>query len=138
MQKRKTALVFGTFDGLHEGHRFFLSEARRHGAYLVAIVAQDNIVKELKDKPPRERLAGRLAKLRASGLVDDACAGDNILGAWSALKKYTPNFIALGYDQEVLAGALAMYIKKRNLPITLIRLPACNPNRLHSRFLQDI
>lgn len=124
MKKEKTVLVFGTFDGLHDGHRFFLHEARKRGVYLVAIVAQDNIVKELKDKSPREPLAGRLKELRASGLVDDARAGDTVLGAWSALKKYTPDIIALGYDQDTLRDALADFIKKERLPIILIRLPA--------------
>lgn len=124
MRSHKKVLVFGTFDGLHAGHGFFLREARKKGDYLIAVVAQDTVVKELKGRSSRAPLAERLAALRASGLVDDVCAGDTMLGSWSAVKKYKPDIIALGYDQDALGNALADFTKKEELSVTLIRLPA--------------
>lgn len=124
MRSHKKVLVFGTFDGLHAGHGFFLREARKQGDCLIAVLAQDETVVELKGRSPRVSLAGRLATLRASGLADEVYAGDKIIGTWSSIKKCTPDIIALGYDQDALAIAIADFIKKENLSITLIRLPA--------------
>lgn len=136
MEQAETVMVFGTFDGLHDGHRFFLREARKLGDRLIAAVAQETVVKKLKGRTPREPLSKRLAGLRASGLVDEAAPGDTRLGNWSAIKKYAPDTIALGYDQDALTEALADFIQKENLPITLVRLPAHHPDKHHSSFLQ--
>lgn len=135
MEEKKTVLVFGTFDGLHDGHRFFLREARKLGGQLVAAVAQETVVKTLKGRTPREPLSKRLAGLRSSGLVGEVVVGDETLGSWSAIKKYSPDTVALGYDQDALAEALADFIQKENLPITLVRLPAHQPNTYHSILL---
>ena len=129
-------LVFGTFDGLHDGHRFFLRKAKKLGERLIVIVAQDSIVKKLKGRAPRESLQERLAGLRGSGLADEAVAGDETLGEWSAVKKYRPETIALGYDQTRLAAELRAYSQKENLPITLVTLPSHKPGTFHSRFLK--
>jgi FAD synthetase len=137
MQKKRTVLVFGAFDVLHTGHRFFLREARKYGNRLIAVVAHDKIVKELKNKKTREPLQKRLAGLHASGLVNEVCAGDKILGRWSAVRNYKPDIIALGYDQTELEKELRAYVKKENLPLMFIRLPALKPDRLHSRFLHN-
>lgn len=135
MRRHKTVLTFGTFDGLHAGHIFFLSTARKQGDHLVAVVTQDRVVKELKGRAPRAPLKARLACLRASGLVDRACAGDKVLGAWSAVKKYRPDIIALGYDQDAPGGVLGEFIKKRHLPTALVRLPARQGEKHHSSLL---
>lgn len=135
MSQPKTVLVFGTFDGIHDGHRFFLREARSLGNKLMAAVAQDSVVKKLKCRPPRKPLGERLTGLRASGLIDEAVAGDTTLGSWSAVKKYKPDIIALGYDQTELEKELRAYIKRGNLLITLVRLPAHRPVTNHSSLL---
>lgn len=135
MRKKKTALVFGTFDGLHDGHRYFLREARKRGNYLVAVVAEDAVVKKLKGRAPCNPLAGRLAGLRATGLVDEAVPGDNALGSWNAVKKYSPDIVCLGYDQTELEKALREYIQKKRLPLALIKIDAREPSRLHSSLL---
>jgi len=53
-------LVFGTFDILHKGHLNFFKQAREHGDYLIAVVARDRTVKEIKGKPPIESEKERL------------------------------------------------------------------------------
>lgn len=130
----KTVLVFGTFDGLHDGHRFFLREARKLGKRLVVSVAQDCVVKELKGRVPRKPLAERLADLRASDLVDEVFGGDPELGSWSAVKKSSPEIIALGYDQSKLEQELRAYLERKNRPIRLIRITAYRPDTHHSSF----
>lgn len=131
----KTVLVFGAFDGLHDGHEFFLRAARKLGKRLVVSVAQDSVMEELKGRPPRKPLAARLADLRASGLVDETAPGDATLGSWSAVKKYTPSTIALGYDQTELEKELRAYLKGENLPVLLVRIGVYQPRTHHSSLL---
>ena len=136
MADKKTVLVFGTFDGLHDGHRFFLKEARTLGQRLVASVALDAVVVEIKKRPPVFSLAERMRVLRESGLVDEATPGDTELGNWSAIKKWKPDVVALGYDQTELEQELRVFIKKENLPITIAKIKPHKPDRLHSRLLR--
>ena len=137
VNSEKTVLVFGTFDGLHDGHRFFLREARAHGARLVVSVAQSSVVETIKKRRPKYALAERLAALRESGLVDEAAAGDSELGHWSAVKKWKPDIIALGYDQTALAKELHAYTQRENLPIKTITITPHKPKVFHSRLLRE-
>lgn len=136
MRKKKIVLVFGVFDGLHTGHRFFLREAKKRGDRLVVAVAPDAAVKRMKGMAPREPLPRRLAALRASGLADEAVPGDDTNGMWSAIIRFAPDVIALGYDQEELNKALEKLSKKNKLSVTLARLPACQPAKYHSSLLK--
>ena len=135
MASPKIVLVFGTFDGLHGGHRFFLREARKNGEKLIASVAADEVVMELKSRAPKQGLAERMAVLMQSKLVDEAVAGDTVRGNWSALKNYHPDIIAVGHDQTRLEEKLREFIEKENLPIEVIRIRALDPDRFHSHLL---
>lgn len=136
MENKKTVLVFGTFDGLHDGHRFFLKQARRLGHHLIASVAQNEIVLAIKKHAPTYTLEERLRGLEASGLVDQAFAGDTELGNWSAIKTHKPDIVALGYDQTELEKELRAFIKKEDLPLAIVKIEARGVNRLHSRYLR--
>lgn len=136
MKNGKTVLVFGTFDGLHDGHRFFLREARKLGTRLIASVATDEVITHTKKHAPTQHLEERLQTLEASGLVHLAVAGDKILGNWTAIKQWKPNIVAIGYDQTKLEEKLREFIAQEHLPISLVRIPAHDPDRLHSRLLR--
>ena len=133
--ERKIILVFGTFDGLHDGHRFFLTEARKLGQKLIVSVATDEVVAGLKSHAPKQHLEERLQTLEASGLVDMAVAGDKQIGNWSAIRIWKPNIVAVGYDQTHLAEKLREFITTENLPIEIIKIEPHEPNRLHSSLL---
>ena len=138
MQKgetKGTVLVFGTFDGVHDGHRFFLKEARRLGNRLIVSVATDEVVSGLKGHAPKHSLEERLKALKASGLVDRAVAGDTSIGNWSAVRAWKPDIVAVGYDQTRLAEELLRHIKKHRLKITLITMPHHHPGAYHSSLL---
>ncbi len=132
----KTVLVFGTFDGLHDGHRFFLEQARKLGGRLIASVAQDEIVAQIKKHPPTHPLEERLKMLEASGLVNRAVVGDKELGNWSAVRQWKPDIVAIGHDQTRLEETLRAYIQKENITLTIVKIEAKEPDRLHSRFLR--
>ncbi|HCB35593.1 MAG TPA: hypothetical protein DEP25_03050 [Candidatus Taylorbacteria bacterium] len=135
-RKQSVVLVFGVFDGLHNGHRFLLGEARKLGNRLIAAVAQDSVVAQIKRRPPVHSLAERIKMLEESRLVDHAVPGDTTLGSWSAVMKWKPNIVALGYDQTELEKELRTFIKKENLPLAIVKIEAHEGNRLHSRFLR--
>lgn len=134
---KKTVLVFGTFDGLHEGHRFLLAQARQLGNRLIASVATDEVVEKLKGYAPKHHLEERLKALEAGEFVDLAVAGDSELGGWRALARWKPDIVALGYDQTLLEQKLREYLQKENLKIDLVKIQSYEPYRLHSRFLRE-
>ena len=43
-------MCFGTFDKLHPGHRYYLSESKKQGDYLIVVVARDQNVLKIKNK----------------------------------------------------------------------------------------
>ena len=49
----KKVVIFGVFDIVHDGHLAFIREAKSHGDILIAIVARDNIVFNIKNKLPK-------------------------------------------------------------------------------------
>ena len=133
-------LCFGTFDGIHDGHRAMLKEARevasrewrvasetetsvsvptrtrnsftRTSSYLVVAVAPDSHVRELKFKDPRYTSAKRIQFVKDEHLADEVILGDAEIGSWKILKRVKPNIIALGYDQDELRANLEEYLEK--------------------------
>lgn len=128
-------LVFGTFDGIHDGHRYFLTEARKRGDLLAVIVAHDATVLQLKGHPVRTVLAQRMATLAEERLADEIIAGDETLGSWNSVANAAPDIICLGYDQEALREALAAYKEKTGASFAIETIGSVRPDELHSSLL---
>ena len=128
-------LCFGTFDGVHDGHRAMLREARRAGSgdegvesrkisnlattyhlppttYLTVAVAPDAIVNALKGKLPRYTQAKRIQMLKDEHLADNVVLADDSVGEWKIIKKIKPGVIALGYDQDELRASLEEFLDR--------------------------
>lgn len=133
MDSKQVVIVFGSFDGLHDGHRYFLREARKLGDRLIAVVAQDAYIQEYKGREPRLSLQERIDALEADGFVDEAVPGDAIQNSWKVLNSLRPQVVALGYDQAALSKAL----KKKTFDpsIEIVQIPAFKPDSLHSSML---
>lgn len=99
-------MVFGTFDGVHEGHRYFLREARREGDSLTVVVARDMHVHDLKGRHPEYHEADRMELIRGEDGVDHVMLGDEELGSWQVIRQHKPHVIALGHDQKALRDEL--------------------------------
>ena len=127
-------LVFGTFDGLHEGHRDFLQQAKKLGDYLVAVIARDSTVNLVKGHLPRQKENERLAAVKDSGLTDEAMLG-NEGDPYAIIKKINPNIIGLGYDQTSFTENLADVLKKENLNIEIVRLKSYKPETYKSSLI---
>lgn len=128
----KKVMAFGTFDGVHEGHKAFFREAKSHGDYLIAVVAQDIVVEQLKGHRPRRDMGERFAELQELDGVDEAVIGDSELGVYEVVLNHRPDVIALGYDQGALKEDLEANYAKFPWKPKIVVLSAFEPNKYHS------
>lgn len=131
----KQVMVFGVFDLLHDGHRYFLTEARKLGDRLTVVVAPDSAVSSLKGKPPRNPTMKRIEAIEALGLADKVVSGDVSLGNWTAITRYAPDIVALGYDQQELAEALRNFLRTYKKSIEVFSIGPYADGALHSSAL---
>lgn len=110
---KQRVMVFGVFDGLHAGHRAFLTAAKKRGTELIAVVARDEVVRLLKSKTPRRDEKARVRAIHESGLADRVVLGDKKQGTYRVIARYAPDSICLGYDQKMLAAHLRAHIRAR-------------------------
>lgn len=128
-------MVFGVFDGIHDGHRALFREAKRHGKYLIAVVAQDRAVEYLKGHLPKYTLAKRIEDLQKETLVDEVALGDAEPGNYEVVRRHRPDVIALGYDQEDLKENLEENLEKFDWRPEIKVMPSHEPERYHSSIL---
>ncbi|MBI2075335.1 MAG: adenylyltransferase/cytidyltransferase family protein [Candidatus Harrisonbacteria bacterium] len=132
----KKVMVFGVFDGMHEGHKAFLREAKKFGEHLIAVVAPNHIVEHLKGYLPEIDIAERMAHLEAEDGVGEVAVGDEKLSGWEVIKKYQPDVIALGYDQEALKADLEKNIHQLGYHPEIKVMSSFEPNIYHSSLLK--
>ena len=121
-------MVFGTFDGLHPGHRSVLNEALKRGE-VIAIIARDSNVEKIKGRKPRIAEAERLGSIRGHFPDIDARLGDSE-DFLIPVRTLRPDLILLGYDQRLPPG-----VRESDLPCTVERLPAHEPEKYKSSLL---
>src|SRR5688572_21899709 len=98
-------MVFGVFDGLHEGHRAFLNFAQEQGK-LVVVVARDSVVQKLKNKTTNNKENARVEAIQKFLPDAEVVLGDEEQGSYEVIKKHNPDIICLGFDQQALAKDL--------------------------------
>ncbi|PJA46049.1 FAD synthase [Candidatus Uhrbacteria bacterium CG_4_9_14_3_um_filter_50_9] len=118
----KRVLVFGTFDGLHPGHYFFLRSAKARGDVLVVGVARDEHVNTLKQKRVGQILAQRMQALKNLPFVDEVHACDTELGSFDILKATNPDLIVVGHDQYELEQDLIRWMSEHDAYIPMLRI----------------
>lgn len=132
----KKVLVFGTFDGLHNGHLNFFEQAKHYGDYLIAVVARDKTVKKIKNRFPSKNKSERLKNIQKCKLVNEARLGyeDN---PYRIIEEIKPDVICLGYDQESFTKDLSREFKKMELKIKIYRMRPYKPEKYHSLIIND-
>lgn len=136
MQKKKV-LVFGAFDVIHDGHRYFLDEAKKHGDYLIVVVARDSTVIKLKGHMPERPLPNRIQALKKENIADFISPGDIIIGNWKIIGRLKPDIICLGYDQTELKQELLKALPIFDWKIKIITAGNFKGEILHSRHLRN-
>ncbi len=119
-------MVFGVFDGLHEGHKRFLSDAYGRTTSLVVVVARDVSTRARKGKMPKMSEAERVKAV--SDYLKDATVvlGDEHEGSWHVIDEHDPERVFLGYDQ----GEMSRELKRMGIPFTF--LDAYEPGKCKS------
>ena len=106
----KKVMVFGIFDGLHDGHRVILKQAKSYGDYLIVVVAQDHMVEHLRGSSPKKSLTERFEHLQKVDQVDKVVIGDVEPSTWYIVKRHRPDVIAISQDQHLLKKDLELHI----------------------------
>ncbi len=127
----KKVMCAGTFDTIHPGHLYYLSEAKKYGDKLIVVVARDETSKEFKGRKPFHNEKERLEAVRMLNIVDEAVLGrhGNIFDIIGEIK---PDVICLGYDQNVQKQQLEDELKKRDIKADVIRISAYMPHMYKS------
>jgi cytidyltransferase-like protein len=127
----KTGIVFGVFDGLHEGHKHFLSEAQKRCEALIVVVTRPEMVKKLKGKNPTHSFDARLADIKKFNPSLVVAEGDAALGEWAIFKKHNPDMVFLGHDQHAILSEL------EKLSIPYLFIDAHYPDKYKSSILNN-
>ena len=107
LQRRTRIMVFGTFDGLHEGHINFFKQAKSfiQNSSLIVSIARDKNVLRIKGEYPEKNEMERMILVEKCQLVDRVVLS-GIKNHLPHIVRIHPDIIALGYDQKA-------YIDKR-------------------------
>jgi FAD synthetase len=125
------AIVFGTFDILHEGHLNLFRQAKKHADFLIAVVGRDGNVEAIKGKKPRNSQSSRLLAVYNAEEVDLAVLGGKD-DPYKVIEEQKPDVICLGYDQNSYAEKLDDELGKRGIKAKIVRLEPYMPEKYKS------
>ena len=132
----KKVMCAGTFDMIHPGHLYYLSEAKKYGDKLIVVVARDNTSKDFKGEPPSHNEKERLEAVRMLKIVDEAVLGRHG-SIFDIIEEIKPDFICLGYDQKVQKEQLEEELNKRGIKAEVIRISGYMTNVYKSSKLRS-
>ena len=104
-------MIFGTFDILHAGHLHLFRTAKNYGDELIVVVARDLNVSKIKGALPLHNERERKAMLTHIDLIDIVTLGDK-KNVCTAVHRYKPDIIVLGYDQNHFVEFLKKELKR--------------------------
>jgi FAD synthetase len=114
-------MVFGTFDDLHPGHRYLLSEAQKRGL-LHVIVARDSNVMRIKGRAPLQTEDVRMQNIQ-DHFIDAKVMLGHESDFFARIREVKPDLILLGYDQKLPPG-----VTEESLGVPIERLDAFEPH----------
>ena len=92
----KKILVGGCFNSVHEGHVYFLNEAKKYGEHLTIILTNDIN----NNKPYAISFKKRKKLLEKTGIIDNIIEGHEN-DFMITFNKVNPDIVILGYDQKM-------------------------------------
>ena len=131
----KTVMCFGTFDLLHLGHLNYFQQAKKHGDYLMVVIARDK-TKQMQKKEIIFSENERLELVKNLRIVDEAVLGypDN---HFRIIEEKKPDVIFLGYDHTVNEKVLAMKLQKMGLKPKILRAKPYKLGKHKSTLLRE-
>jgi FAD synthetase len=115
----RRVVATGTFDILHPGHLYYLSESKKLGEELFVIVARDENVRH-KPRPilPEEQRRAMIAALKS---VDHAILGDHT-DMFRPIEEIRPDIITIGFNQYFDEEKLRSELAERGLHAKVVRI----------------
>jgi len=122
---------FGTFDGLHPGHLFFLRQLKSLGDELYIAIGRDRNVKRIKGKKPYFNEKERQKAVEKTGLADKVLIGHST-DFYRVIHRYQPDVIGLGYDQRANTEEIQTLFPS----IKIITLKSLKPEKYKSSLIK--
>ena len=134
-----TTLFFGSFDGLHQGHRDAFRQAAELGDRLHVVVARDQVVQQQKGREPQQSEQARLAAVQADPRVSEAELGGVSPDDYQLLGELTFETLAVGYDQPPDDATIRQLLAAHDKPeVRLVRLQPFKPDTYKSSKLRHV
>ena len=130
-------MIFGTFDGVHDGHRALFLQATEHGDRIIAVVARDETVKEVKGHAPKYNECERVAELLQIDVIDDIILGYGDEDKCCVVRDHNPDVVLLGYDQEAFVEDLYDLAQEEEQDFVIVRAKAYQPGVYKSSLLNN-
>lgn len=125
----KRVVATGTFDILHPGHVFFLSESRKLGDELWVIVSRESNVRHKAAPVVSEEQ--RLKMIQSLKCVDHAILGDKE-DMFKPIREINPDIITLGFNQYFDENKLKSQLKDRGISAEVVRIGAYTGSKFTS------
>lgn len=135
--KKTRIMVFGTFDGLHQGHINFFKQAKKlaKNPYLIVSIARDTNVRKIKKSFPRFTEKKRVILVKKLKIADQVVLS-GITNHIPHIIKERPDIIALGYDQKNYIKNLAKDLKARGLSVRIVRMKPFKAHIFKNRLIR--
>jgi cytidyltransferase-like protein len=133
----KIVMIFGTFDIVHHGHLNLFKQARKYGDRLIAVVARDARVKNIKSRRSVYNEKERKYFLEQIRLIDKVVLGDS-KDVYKRIKEIKPDSIVLGYDQMHFTEKLEEKIQEFKLKTKVVRAKAYKSKTLKTGKIRKV
>ncbi len=128
-------MCFGTFDLLHLGHLNYFKQAKKHGDYLIVVLARDK-TKQNQKKEILFTEEERLELIQNLKLVNEAVLGDH-QDFLKIIQEQQPQVICLGYDHQINEAELAKKLSALGLNPVIKRMEPYCPQKHKSTLLKE-
>lgn len=129
--------TWGTFDGLHEGHKEFLKRVAQFGKLHVIVIPsakkfENSGYYPVKTEDERRSDLLHFGKVENDNLIEDVFIDCFDYGLKSLIT-IQPDIFCFGYDQDAdWDKGLIKFIKEQKMNTTLVRMLTQNGNGVHS------
>ncbi|PIN75418.1 FAD synthase [Candidatus Woesearchaeota archaeon CG10_big_fil_rev_8_21_14_0_10_36_11] len=131
-----TVMCFGTFDILHLGHINYFQQAKMLGDLLIVVIARDATKQHLNKKTLFSENE-RVELVQAISCVTKVVLGDT-KDHLKVIENEKPDFLCLGYDQDIKETVLHKMLMERNLFPKIVRMKPYKENKYKSSIIKKI